>query len=109
MEEINKNKQIGLNFESADTLKRVLGEIVASYPKIEKIITGRISYDDGSFYIDNKKDKGMTEEELKSFMFNLNKYEIEKLVKQKEINIKEQEEYRKKHPIYSWQRRKDFQ
>jgi hypothetical protein len=108
MEEINKNGQIRLNFESAETLARILGEVNDSCPSIKYIIEGRISYDGKFFYIDNKKDKGMTEEELKSFMFELNKYEMEKLAKQKEVKRKEQEKYEKNHPTYDWQRRKDL-
>jgi len=88
MEEIKKNNQTSLDFEAdgrAKVLQKILDEINNLYPLINEIIKDRVSYDGEYFYIDDKKDKKMTEEEFKSFMKRLNEFEEKKLEDKEEF------------------------
>ncbi len=72
---VDENGQTKLDFKSSEKLLGVLKEINDKYPLIREIIKDRISYNNGFFYI-NKKE--MTEEELRSEIIKINKYEMDK-------------------------------
>lgn len=72
---VDEKGQTKLDFKSSEKLLGVLKEINDKYPLIREIIKDRISYNNGFFYI-NKKE--MTEDELRSEIIKINKYEMDK-------------------------------
>ncbi|MFA6386509.1 MAG: hypothetical protein WCW04_01940 [Candidatus Paceibacterota bacterium] len=87
--------QTELNFESPNKLANILNDINKLYPTIREIIKDRITYDGLNYAINDVK---MGEAELMSTMEKLNKYELSKSLKNKNVDEEEDGSYE-----YPWQ------
>jgi len=87
--------QTELDFESPNKLTSILNDINKLYPTIKEIIKDRITYDGESYIINDVK---MSEAELRSKMEQLNKYELNKSIKNEKVEEEEGGSYK-----YPWQ------
>jgi hypothetical protein len=99
MENLDNKKvdivQTELDFESSNKLASILNDINKLYPTIKEIIKDRITYDGESYIINDVK---MSEAELRSKMEQLNKYELNKSIKNEKGEEEEEGSYK-----YPWQ------